>query len=60
MDIVELKQKNKKELEKMAEDSRQKLEQLGFDLKAGRLKNVRELRSARKDIARILTILKLK
>jgi len=55
----ELKQKSKEELAKILQDSREKLQQLRFDLSAGKVKNVREIRQTRKDIARILTLLKV-
>ena len=54
----ELKQKSKEELAKILQDSREKLQQLRFDLSAGKVKNVREIRSIKKEIARILTLLK--
>lgn len=58
MKAKELKQKSKKELEKLLLSDREKLRQLKFDLSAGKVKNVREIRKIKKDIARILTILK--
>jgi len=58
MKINELRQKSKEELEKSLQDSREKLRQLRFDLSAGKVKNVREIRRIKKEIARILTILK--
>lgn len=60
MKIGELRQKPKLELQKLLEDSREKLRQLRFDLSAGKVKNVREVRQIKKDIARILTLLKEK
>ena len=60
MKIEELKQKNQGELKKILEDSRERLRQLRFDLAAGKVKNVREIRQIKKDIARILTISKAK
>lgn len=57
--INELKQKSKEELQKTLEDDREKLRQLRFDLSAGKVKNVREIRSVKKEIARILTLLKI-
>lgn len=38
---------------------RNRLLNLRFDLAGGRVKNIRELRGTRKDIARILTLLNL-
>lgn len=55
MKITELRQKSKNELQKMLRDSREKLRQLRFDLASGKVKNVREIRQTKKDIARILT-----
>ncbi|MCK4354982.1 50S ribosomal protein L29 [Candidatus Parcubacteria bacterium] len=53
----ELRQKSEKELKGLLEQDREKLRQLRFDLASGKVKNVREIRSKRRDIARILTIL---
>lgn len=60
MKIAELRQKSQAELEKNLEDNRERLRQLRFDLAAGKVKNVREIREIKKDIARILTLLKEK
>ena len=57
MKISEIKQKPKNELQKLLQDDRENLRQLRFDLSAGKVKNVREIRKIKKDIARILTIL---
>ena len=58
MEISELKQKSKTELNKLLQDLRERLRQLRFDLVAGKVKNVREIRKIKKEIARILTLLK--
>jgi large subunit ribosomal protein L29 len=58
MRFEELKQKSKEELEKTLEDSKDKLRQLRFDLGAGKIKNVREIRKTKKEIAQILTLLR--
>jgi len=58
MKTTELQQKSKSELQKILSDNREKLRQLRFDLAAGKVKNVREVRKVKKDIARILTVLK--
>jgi large subunit ribosomal protein L29 len=47
-----------KELRHILSDSKEKIEQLRFDLAAGKGKNVAEIRKIRKDIARLETILK--
>ncbi len=57
MKITELRQKSKEELQKILKDDREKLRQLRFDLAAGKVKNVREVRKIKKDIARILTLI---
>lgn len=56
MKINELRQKSKTELQRILSDKREKLRQLYFDLAAGKVKNVREIRKTKKDIARILTL----
>lgn len=58
MRFSELKQKSKDELDKVLKDDREKLRRLRFDLAAGKVKNVRELRKTKKEIAQILTLLK--
>jgi len=56
MKIQELKQIPEGELAKLLQDNRERLRQLKFDLASGKVKNVREIRQIRKDIARILTL----
>jgi len=58
MKISELRQKPKQELEALLREDREKLRQLRFDLAAGKVKNVREVRRIKKEIARLLTISK--
>ncbi len=60
MKINTLGQKTESELQKILQESREKLRQLRFDLVAGKVKNVREIRHLKKEIARILTILRKK
>ncbi len=48
------------ELHKAFKESRERLRTLQFDLAAGKVKNVSERRTVRKDIARILTALREK
>lgn len=59
MKLNELRQKSKEELGKVLEDNREKLRQLRFDLSAGKVKNVREIRRIKKEIAQILTLFKI-
>ena len=58
MKVRELKQKTKKELNDILVENRRKLGQLRFDLASKKLKNIREIRGLRRDVARIITILK--
>jgi len=58
MKIVELRQKNKSDLEKLLVEDRDKLRQLRFDLSAGKVKNVKDVQKTRKKIAQILTLIK--
>jgi large subunit ribosomal protein L29 len=57
MKLIELRQKPEGELKKMLQDEREKLRALRFDLAGGKVKNVREIRHLKKEIARILTLL---
>ncbi len=57
MKISEIKQKSQNELRRILAEKQEKLRQLRFDLTSGKVKNVREIRQIKKDIARILTIL---
>ena len=56
--IKELRQKSKEELGKLLKDIRERQRSLRFDLVTGKVKNVREIRQIKKDIARIMTLLK--
>lgn len=60
MKIADLRQKTKTELERFLQEGRERLRVLHFDLVAGKVKNVREIRQIKKDIARTLTLLKEK
>lgn len=56
MKIRELKQKSKEEMKQLLMGDREKLRQLRFDLAAGKVKNVREIRKIKKEIAQLLTL----
>lgn len=56
-EIKQLMKSPKAELESMLKDSREKARALKFDLAAGKVKNVAELRSQKRMIARIMTAL---
>jgi ribosomal protein L29 len=56
MNVVELRQKSKGELQELLKNQRETLRQLRFSLAAGKVKNVRQIRQLKKTIAQILTI----
>lgn len=58
MKISELKQRPEEELKKLLQDSRERMRQLKFNLSSGKVKNIKEIRQIKKDIARILTLLR--
>lgn len=58
MKVKELRKKSETELKKILQQKRGRLRTLRFDLASGKIKNVREIKETKKDIARILTILK--
>ena len=58
MKAEELRKKSKLQLQKLLKEKRERLRQLRFDLTAKKLKNYREIRQIKKDIARILTVLR--
>jgi len=58
--LKEWREKSNESLEKETNELREKLRALRFLVVQGRLKKVREVRQAKKDIAKILTILKEK
>ena len=60
MKVKELRMKKDAELKKTIGTLREKLRVLRFELAAGKVKDVRAIRQNRKDIAKILTILKEK
>ena len=58
MKAVELRKKDKKELEKSAKELCKKLSDLRFKFSSGKLKNVKEVNESKKELARILTIIR--
>jgi large subunit ribosomal protein L29 len=58
MKTAELRKRDKKELEKTIHELRKKLSDLRFKFASGKLKNVKEINSSKKEIAKILTILR--
>lgn len=57
MQVGELRSKKTGELTKLLSELRNELQQMRFDLAAGRVKNIREIRSRRRTIAKIKTVL---
>jgi ribosomal protein L29 len=57
-EIQQLKNKSVGELQSNLKDSRFRLRTLLLDLQAGKVKDVREIRDTKKNIARVLTFLK--
>ncbi|MFZ6035762.1 MAG: 50S ribosomal protein L29 [Patescibacteria group bacterium] len=60
MEIAELRKKNEAELLKLLAHQREVFRDTRFKVTAKQYKDVRDLRSVKKDIARILTVLKEK
>lgn len=60
MKPTDLRKKTKEDLEKILKENKEKLSKSSFDLSLNKLKNVREIGKIKKEIARILTILKEK
>lgn len=58
MKIKELRRKPIKELEETLIGLRDKLRELRFNLAGGKVKNIKEIHQTKRDIAKILTILK--
>lgn len=58
MKIIELRQKTEKELSETLAHLRDNLRELRFNLVGGKVKNINEIHRTKRDIARILTILK--
>lgn len=57
-DIAELKQKNQKELEDLLESKRRDLWNFRFGASGSKVRNVKEGKLLRREIARILTVMK--
>lgn len=59
MKAKEIKQKTKSEQELLLRENREKLRSLRFDLASKKLKKTDEIAKVKKEIARILTVLKI-
>jgi len=58
MKIKELREKNIEELKKLLAEKREQVRKLRFDIATKQIKNNRDLRNDKRDIARILTLIK--
>ena len=56
-DLEQLKTKPAEELKKMVAEYRDRLWTLKTDLASGKIKNVKEMKKIKKDIARLLTLI---
>lgn len=57
MKVKETRKKTKQELEKSVFDLRKKISDLKFNFSSNKLKNVKEIKNAKKELARVFTIL---
>ncbi len=58
MKIKELREKNIEELKKLLAEKTEHVQKVRFDLAAKQVKNTKEMKNAKRDIARILTLLR--
>ena len=58
MKAQELKKKSSEELNKLLKDKKSQAVNLRMNIASGNVKNVRELHNIKKDVARIITILR--
>lgn len=58
MKIKELKDKNINELKKLLSEKEEAIRMLRFDLATKQVKGTRQIRSAKRDVARILTLIR--
>ncbi len=54
--IKELREKTESELDNLLKDKRESLRKFRFEMSHGKVKNTKEAREIKKDIARILTL----
>lgn len=59
-ELKELRAREEKDLQKLLQESREKLRELRFNVNANQLKDVKSLNKIKKQIAKILTVLKEK
>ncbi|MDP1883917.1 MAG: 50S ribosomal protein L29 [Candidatus Moranbacteria bacterium] len=58
MKIKEIREKGIEELKKFLGEKREAVRKLRFDIAAKQVKDIREMRNCKRDIAKILTVLK--
>jgi len=56
-DLQKLREKDIAQLEKILKEEKKNLSQLRFQVKLGKIKNVKEIKKVKKNIAQILTII---
>ena len=57
MEIKEIKNKPASELHHLLDELRKKLDELNFKVSQNQVKNIREIRVIKKDIAKVMTVL---
>lgn len=60
MKIAEFQQKTKDDLRKILDDKKNQVQELKLQLASGKIKSIKDLKEAKKDIARIFTLLNQK
>ncbi len=60
MEIEEIRKKTKSDLKDLLLKKREELRKANFSIRSGKIKNIKSISKIKKDIARILTILKNK
>ena len=58
MKTQELKEKNVSELEKLLKEKEENIRRLRFDFATKKVKGVRQIRAEKRDVARILTLIR--
>lgn len=56
MDIKDLKKKETADLQKLLQEKKKELTLISFDMKMGKIKNMKAVANLKKDIAKIITV----
>jgi ribosomal protein L29 len=56
MDIKDLKKKEVSDLQKLLQEKKKELTLISFDMKMGKIKNIKAVANLKKDIAKIITV----